>query len=372
MSTESAPVPAHPPVPSSELRTFLIADVRGYTRFTQEYGDEAAAQLATRFAALMREGVAARGGRVLELRGDEALAVFGSARQALCAALALQARFAHEREAEPTLPLAVGMGLDAGEAVPVEAGYRGGALNLAARLCSLAEPGEVLASEAVMHLAGKTPGLAYRGRGPVQLKGLAEPVVAVQVVPEAAPPAAQRLAQATGAAEEGAGVPRVYICYAHRDQAVVARLSADLQASGVLTWTDERSLRPGTRNWEQAVRAAIRSAPLVLLLASPKTPLARYVLDELRVAEMYGRPVCPVWVAGEHWMECVPLGWGGAQYIDARGARYETAVQQIVAAAQDLCGREGPRPGPERPVPLPLPVRRPRNPYKGLRASVLR
>ena len=32
------------------IKTFLIADVRGYTRFTSERGDEAAARLATRFA----------------------------------------------------------------------------------------------------------------------------------------------------------------------------------------------------------------------------------------------------------------------------------------------------------------------------------
>ncbi len=51
----------------TELRTFLIADVRGYTRFTQERGDEAAARLVARFAAIMREGVRTRGGRVIEL-----------------------------------------------------------------------------------------------------------------------------------------------------------------------------------------------------------------------------------------------------------------------------------------------------------------
>src|SRR2546430_9641182 len=89
----------------SELRTFLIADVRAYTRFTQQHGDEAAARLAARFATLMREGVVARGGEVSGLRGDEALAVFGSARQALRAALDLQARFAQEMDADPALPL---------------------------------------------------------------------------------------------------------------------------------------------------------------------------------------------------------------------------------------------------------------------------
>jgi class 3 adenylate cyclase len=60
---------------SSDLRSFLIADVRGYTRFTNERGDEAASQLAGRFAALTRDALAAYGGTLLELRGD---AVSGS------------------------------------------------------------------------------------------------------------------------------------------------------------------------------------------------------------------------------------------------------------------------------------------------------
>ena len=58
---------------TAEIRTFLIADVRGYTLFTQERGDEAAAKLAARFAAIVREEVESRGGRLPELRGDEAL-----------------------------------------------------------------------------------------------------------------------------------------------------------------------------------------------------------------------------------------------------------------------------------------------------------
>src|SRR5207245_7931668 len=118
----------------------------------------------------------ARGGSVIELRGDEALAVFTSARQAIRAAVELQDRFVEETEADPTLPLGVGIGLDAGEAVPVEGGYRGGALNLAARLCGQAGPGEVLASQEGVHLARKVGGVGYQGRGEVHLKGLAEAV----------------------------------------------------------------------------------------------------------------------------------------------------------------------------------------------------
>jgi hypothetical protein len=54
---------------SAVIRTFLIADVRGYTVFTQERGDEDAAKLASKFASIAREGVEAHGGKVVELRG---------------------------------------------------------------------------------------------------------------------------------------------------------------------------------------------------------------------------------------------------------------------------------------------------------------
>lgn len=111
-----------------------IADIRGYTVFTQERGDEAAAELARAFAGIARTGVEARGGSLVELRGDEALAVFPSARAAMRAAMELQAAFAEHTADQPDLPMRVGIGLDAGEAVQVDSGYRGGALNLAARL----------------------------------------------------------------------------------------------------------------------------------------------------------------------------------------------------------------------------------------------
>jgi class 3 adenylate cyclase/DNA-binding CsgD family transcriptional regulator len=163
------------------IKTFLVADVRGYTVFTDDHGDEAAARLAKRFAELTRDAVEERGGRVVELRGDEALVVFESPRQALRGAVELQARCAQQTAADPSCPLRIGIGLDAGEAVPVEGGYRGGALNLAARLCGLAGPGEVLASRELIHLARRVDGIRYVERGPVSVKGLPEPVDVVAV-----------------------------------------------------------------------------------------------------------------------------------------------------------------------------------------------
>src|SRR4051812_31116402 len=101
----------------SRLRTFLIADIRGYTRYTQAFGDVAAGSLAETFASIAERCVDQFGGHVVELRGDEVLAVFDSARQALRGAVDLQRRCREE------LPLGVGVGLEAGEAVPARDGF---------------------------------------------------------------------------------------------------------------------------------------------------------------------------------------------------------------------------------------------------------
>ena len=121
----------------------------------------------------------------LELRGDEALAVFDSPRQAIRAAIELQRRFVDETVADPTLPLAVGIGLDAGEAVPSRTATGAARSTSAARLCAIAGPAEILASPAVTHLARKVDGVAYVDRGPVHLKGLADPVHVVRLRAEA-------------------------------------------------------------------------------------------------------------------------------------------------------------------------------------------
>ena len=102
--------------------------------------------------------------------------MFDSPRQALRASVALQQRFADAIREDPSLPMRVGIGLEAGEAVEAEDGFRGGALNLAARLCSLARAGDVLAGDGIVLMAGQVDGLGYADRGRVRVKGFADPV----------------------------------------------------------------------------------------------------------------------------------------------------------------------------------------------------
>lgn len=169
------------PDPRASLKTFLIADVRGYTSFTWEHGDEAAASLVEAFARQTEEVVTTADGSVIEFRGDEALAVFDSPRAAIRAAVDLQT--AYVSTAGNDEPIPVGIGLDVGEAVRVGDGYRGGALNIAARLCGLAGAGEILATQEVRHLTGPVEDVTFEDRGGITMKNVPEPVRVVRVVP---------------------------------------------------------------------------------------------------------------------------------------------------------------------------------------------
>jgi YVTN family beta-propeller protein len=220
---------------SAPVRTFLIADMRGYTRFTQEQGDEAAGRLAAEFARLARSAVESHDGDVIELRGDEALCVFGSARQALRAAVELQTRFRRPEDDRPAFPLPIGIGLDAGEAVPTEGGYRGGALNTASRLCSLAGPGEILATETVVSLARRLEGIRFVERRPVRLKGLEKPVRVIEVRSEQALPPPPQIRK-----------PRPLLTRGRMVVAGVAGLAALVLGVIVLTRENDFVVRPNS------------------------------------------------------------------------------------------------------------------------------
>src|SRR5579859_1760930 len=131
------------------LAVFLIAELRGYGRYTREQGDDSAAALAIAFASLTRDVAEAHAGEVAQLRGDRTVSIFGSARHALRAAEELRAH----RRAGMRLSLPLAIGLDAGEPVPVGDSFLGDAVEVASALAAQAGPGEVLASDLVIRLA---------------------------------------------------------------------------------------------------------------------------------------------------------------------------------------------------------------------------
>jgi serine/threonine-protein kinase len=182
---EGQPVAA-PPSPAKTgpaVLTFVFADIRGYTAYMREHGDEAGARMAQQFAAIVEPLAQAHGGTAPRLHGDEALVIFDSARAALRYAVALR-----QQVEQDGLPCGVGIGVDAGEAVVGEQDLHGGGLNRAARLCARAKAGEILATDGVVHLAGRFDEARYGLRRLERVKGFEQPIGATEVHPAGTQP----------------------------------------------------------------------------------------------------------------------------------------------------------------------------------------
>jgi adenylate cyclase len=94
----------------------------------------------------------------------------------------MQEAVAARNEAEPTNPIAVKIGLNAGEPLAEDGDIFGTAVQMARRLCDSAGPGQIVASDVVRQLAaGK--GIEFRDLGRAELKGYAEAVQLYEIVP---------------------------------------------------------------------------------------------------------------------------------------------------------------------------------------------
>jgi class 3 adenylate cyclase len=171
------------------FRAFLLSDIRGYSSFAAARGDEAAAALTGRFIAVAERVLGGFGGESLGNRGDEVLFAFESPRQAIRAAVAFEQALLEATSEDPSLPMPAGVGIDVGEAVVVPDGWRANAINVAARLCSIAKGGEILATREVTHLAQAIDGVRYLPVPPVRLKGIPGAVAAIRIVADAGDPA---------------------------------------------------------------------------------------------------------------------------------------------------------------------------------------
>jgi adenylate cyclase len=148
----------------------VFLDLAGYTRLTEERGDDAAAELAATLARLVQRESSRFGGRPVKWLGDGVMFHFPDPGQAVSCALDLV-----ELAPEAGLPPAH-CGVNAGPVVFRDGDYFGRTVNIAARIAAKAGPGEVLASEETVALAS-ADGVRFEEIGPADLKGLAKPVV---------------------------------------------------------------------------------------------------------------------------------------------------------------------------------------------------
>jgi adenylate cyclase len=140
-------------------------DISGYTRLTQERGDDAAADLSTTVARLVQRSSVQHGGKPIKWLGDGVMFYFGDPGPGVRAALEMV-----DGLASAGLPPAH-VGLHAGPVLFQEGDYFGQTVNLSARIADYARQGEVLVSQAVAD-ASKETGIMFGDIGPVELKGV--------------------------------------------------------------------------------------------------------------------------------------------------------------------------------------------------------
>ncbi len=170
----SAAEAAATPDQAGAVHTILFTDVEGSTALTQRLGDAKARDLLREHERITREALAVHAGSEVKTMGDGFMTSFGSATKALECAIAIQRAFAAHNESTDE-PIRVRIGLNAGEPIAEDEDLFGTAVNMAARICSNAEGGPILAPIVVRELvAGK--GFLLSGVGETELRGFEDPV----------------------------------------------------------------------------------------------------------------------------------------------------------------------------------------------------
>ena len=156
-------------------RTFVFADLGGFTNYTAGHGDDAAGRILSRFRSMVRDVASKRGVRIAKWLGDGCMMVGMDQGDAIAAMLDLEAM------AGPTLaPLTLRVGVATGHALLFEGDdYIGSAVNLASRLCDAAGAFEVLIPADQLELV--PDGVVVTPHGLMTLRGFPEPFEVVEL-----------------------------------------------------------------------------------------------------------------------------------------------------------------------------------------------
>jgi adenylate cyclase len=153
----------HPPA-------ICFVDLTGYTRMTEERGDAVAADVARRLSSLVHEVSRRHRGRPIRWLGDGGMFHFREPSAAVEAGLDMT------DEAPRTGLPPTHIGIHTGHVVFQDGDVYGRTVNIASRIASRAEGGQVLVSIETMQASAKD-GLAFRALPPVALKGVEGPVL---------------------------------------------------------------------------------------------------------------------------------------------------------------------------------------------------
>ncbi|NEV64890.1 adenylate/guanylate cyclase domain-containing protein [Thiorhodococcus minor] len=166
-----------------ETLTLVFADISGSTRIIQAHGDQVAHQLIQRCLECVAQAVERNQGQVRERIGDELMCTFASPRQALEAALEIQASVKAAGESgQPPVRLRMHIGLHHGPLLVQQDQLFGDTIHIAKRMVDLAKTDQILTTQQTLSAAGAMPEMRFRVADEIRIKGYDAPVQIYEVL----------------------------------------------------------------------------------------------------------------------------------------------------------------------------------------------
>lgn len=133
----------------SAFRAIMFTDLKDSTLMTTMFGDTKSLHLLHIHNVLTRKALREHQGNEVKHTGDGVMASFVSVSDAVRCAVAIQKAFEIHNQTHPDKSLYLRIGLSAGEPIEEHGDLFGNAVQLAARLCSKAEPRQILVANIV-------------------------------------------------------------------------------------------------------------------------------------------------------------------------------------------------------------------------------
>ena len=128
---------------------------------------------------------------------------------------------------------------------------------------------------------------------------------------------------------------KVFISYAHSDEALVRKIVKILERAGLEVWDDTREILPGD-NWAEQVAKALKESEAMVVLLTPEATRSRWVRREIEYAlgeERYSKRLIPVLVGdpADFPQEAIPWILWRLQMIKlSEHDKEEEGIRQIV------------------------------------------
>ncbi len=188
---------------SSGTIAVMFTDIVGSTAMTQNLGDEAAQEVVRTHNRIVRAALTTYKGREVKHTGDGIMASFANTAQGVEAAIYIQRKSYQDNATNPTVPLGIKIGINAGEPIVEDDDLFGTTVQLAARIVDKAGNYQIFVSETVKGICqGKA--IQFQSRGTREMKGFKEPISLFEAVWQTGAEAAEAAATAPAAAAPAA------------------------------------------------------------------------------------------------------------------------------------------------------------------------